>query len=102
MRARRPSTRAESTRCATRTTRATRVRRARAARVARATGRRDDEDEDEDEGRGRGDGTRVTREEIERAANARGLTLETKFYGPVFKMEARRMRTGRGLSLIHI
>jgi hypothetical protein len=96
MRARRPSTRAESTRCATRTTRATRARRARAARVARATGRRDDEDEDEDEGRGRGDGTRVTREEIERAANARGLTLETKFYGPVFKMEARRMRTGRG------
>ena len=41
------------------------------------------------------DATRVTREEIERAANARGLTLETKFYGPVFKISARRMGAGR-------
>ena len=33
----------------------------------------------------------ITREELELAANARGLTLETTFTGPVFKMIARRM-----------
>ena len=33
----------------------------------------------------------ITREELELAANARGLTLETAFIGPVFKMIARRL-----------
>jgi hypothetical protein len=33
----------------------------------------------------------ITREELELAANARGLTLETAFTGPVFKMIARRL-----------
>jgi len=43
----------------------------------------------------------ITREELERAANARGLTLEIKFTGPVFKMTARRRRRrlgGTGMS----
>ena len=34
----------------------------------------------------------MTREELEAAANARGLTLETRFFGPVFKIYARRAR----------
>jgi len=36
--------------------------------------------------------TRITREELEAAANARGLTLDERWFGPVFKMRATRLR----------
>lgn len=38
---------------------------------------------------------RITREELEAAANARGLTLDERWFGPVFKMRATRLRRAR-------
>lgn len=38
----------------------------------------------------------ITIEEIEAAANARGLTLESRRFGPAFKMIARRLRRDEG------
>ena len=38
----------------------------------------------------------ITMEEIEAAANARGLTLESRRFGPAFKMIARRLRRDEG------